>query len=106
MLEANSRYNEALQEFFRTSKDDGRLTPVHISLYFALFCIWVRNDGRNPIVVTRQKLMKYAKIKSTATYTKCIYDLQKFSYLSYRPSYHPEYGSSVTLHSEGIELRV
>jgi hypothetical protein len=98
MPEPSNKYQDALNVFFRMSKDDTRLTAVHISLYFALFRYWLRNDGINPIVVNRRSLMACSKIKSTATYTHCIYDLQNFGYLTYQPSYHPSIGSVVSLH--------
>lgn len=99
MQKQSNKYDEVLSAFFRKAKNDSRLTPVHISLYFALYRFFQRNNGINPIAITRRKLMKYAHIKSTATYTKCIYDLQTFGYLTYEPSYHPAIGSSITLHT-------
>lgn len=98
MQETTNKYNEALTCFFRKAKDDVRLSPVHISLYFALFRYWLRNGGKNPISVSRRKLMRCAHIKSTATYTRAIYDLQSFQYVTYQPSYHPAIGSIILLH--------
>lgn len=97
MQEQSNKYEQALTAFFRLSKDDTRLSCTHISLYTVLLRYWLKS-GKNPISITRRDVMKYAKIRSTATYTHSIYDLQEFGYLTYEPSYHPFYGSSVTLH--------
>lgn len=98
MLETSNKYDEALSAFFRMAKADVRLTPTHISLYFVLFRYWLRNNGESPIInVTRRKLMAYAHIRSTATYTRAIYDLQSFNYLTYIPSYNPANGSTIIL---------
>lgn len=98
MLEQGNKYDEALTMFFRLSKDDTRLSATHVSLYVTLLRYWVRNKGNNPFSVTRKAVMSYSKIRSTATYTHCIYDLQTFGYLTYLPSYHPAIGSNIILH--------
>ena len=97
MKEQDNKYAEGLNMFFRLSKDDTRLSATHISLYVALFRYWLKNNGNSPFKITRKAIMTYSKIKSTATYTHCIYDLQTWGYITYIPSYHPALGSLVIL---------
>lgn len=42
--------------------------------------------------------MKLSKIKSTATYHKCINDLTAFGYIDYEPSYDHFKGSKIIIH--------
>src|SRR4051812_22401104 len=97
MQEQSSSYQSAIA-FFHVAQSDNRLNSTHVSLYFALFESWLRNDCQTPFSITRKLLMEHAKIKSTATYTHCIYDLHHFGYITYQPSYHPAIGSFVYLH--------
>jgi hypothetical protein len=83
-----------LEYVLHNVRNDPRLSASHLSLYFVLFMYWVNNEGKNPIEVKRREIMKCAKL-STATYTKCIKDLDVFGYISYCPSYHPAIGSRI-----------
>jgi hypothetical protein len=47
----------------------------------ALFEVWNQNEFRNPLLVTRQKLMEGAKISGLATFHKCIKDLNEFGHV-------------------------
>ena len=89
--------HETILGFLRIAQNDARLTPTHISLYCVLFSHWLQNEKHNPFLITRKIVMKYSKIKSIATYHKCISDLNKFGYVIYLPSYHPAIGSTVYL---------
>ncbi|NOW96371.1 hypothetical protein [Mucilaginibacter sp. SG564] len=71
------------------------LLATHISLYNALFVCWQRSGYNNPFPVNRRMLMSYSRIASTATYHKCIKELETFGYIHYYPSYHPIKGSQV-----------
>ena len=88
---------EAINGFLRIAQNDVRLSPTHISLYFVLFSYWLQNDNKNPFAITRKVVMQFSKIKSIATYHKCISDLHRYGYLIYTPSFHPANGSSVYL---------
>lgn len=79
--------------------NDERLTPHHVSLYFALFHFWNYNHFKNPISITRQEAMQQARIGSANTYSKCLHDLHEWGYLQYIPSHNPMRGSKVNLHS-------
>ncbi len=92
--------NDILATFFHAAKNDLRLSATHVSLYFVLYRYWCINNNQNPISITRRGVMKLAKIKSIATYTKCIYQLNNFGYITYVPSYNPAKGSEVYLNSD------
>ena len=74
---------------------DHRVIATHVSLFTALFIQWQRSHFRSPFSVTRKELMAYSKIASTATYHKCIRELDEYGYIRYRPSYHPGKGSLI-----------
>jgi len=74
---------------------DQRVMATHVSLFTALFIQWQRSDFRSPFSVTRKDLMAYSKISSTATYHKCIRELDEYGYIRYEPSFHPGKGSLI-----------
>lgn len=76
---------------------DNDLRPSHFCLYLALFAEWHRNQFQNPIRITRIEMMKLSKISSVATYHKCIRDLHQKGIIIYKPSFHPQKGSEITL---------
>lgn len=90
-------YIKQLNTIFDRLAIDDRLNPTHISLYLSLFQFWNRNHFRNPFNVSRSRVMKLSKISSTATYHKCIRNLEQYGYLHYKPSYNPFFGSLVTM---------
>lgn len=67
-------------------KEDQRITPWHISLYFALFHIWNSVHFRDEINIRREELMSLSKIGSANTYTKCLKQLNDWKYIKYTPS--------------------
>ncbi len=85
---------DILIQFLQKVTGDPNLSPTHISLLFALLCDWTQNSGQS-CNITRNKIMAHSKIRSTATYTRCIYDLKNWGYIEYTPSYHPAFGSRV-----------
>jgi hypothetical protein len=76
---------------------DGRITPIHIALSTALCYLWIVNQFNNPYRVSRRVLMKASRIRSKATYHKVISDLSALGYITYKPSYHPKKGSTITM---------
>jgi hypothetical protein len=76
---------------------DSRLNPTHISLYIALFQFWNYNRFPEEFHISREEIMKFSKIGSTATYHKCIKELDHWNYLKYKPSHNPFKGSKVKL---------
>ncbi len=82
--------------FLRRAANDDRLLPSHISLYMAMFYYSPDKPGDH-FQVSRKKLMRFSRIKSVATYHKCIKELVAYGYIDYRPSYDPYRASSVAL---------
>jgi hypothetical protein len=83
---------EKLLSFLSTAENDPRLSPVHISLYLALFHRWCQL-GSDPISFSRPEIMRAAKISSRATYHRCMRELHDYRYIRYIPSHHPVLGS-------------
>ena len=67
-------------------KEDERITPWHISLYFALFHIWNNVRFKDEINIRREELMNLSKIGSANTYTRCLKQLNDWKYIKYTPS--------------------
>lgn len=80
---------EHILQFIDQARHDVRMRPLHVSLYLAMYQVWVVNNCINPINISRSSLMSIAKINSIATYHKGMNDLQSFGYISYLPSYDP-----------------
>jgi hypothetical protein len=76
--------------------NDDRLLPSHISLFMAMFYYSSDKPGDH-FQVSRKKLMRFSRIKSVATYHKCIKELVAYGYIDYQPSYDPYRASSVAL---------
>jgi hypothetical protein len=76
--------------------DDPRLRAVHICLYAAI-AFHCEKAGQNQIQISRRRLMRYARIKSVATYHSCIRDLARFGHIEYHPSFHPLRASRIGL---------
>jgi len=67
-----------------------KLQLSHMSLFLAIYHQWKISEFIQPIKITRQMLMNDSKIKSFATYSKCMTDLNDLGFIAYKPSYHPE----------------
>lgn len=77
-------------------KSDDRLNSYHISLYTALL-YYGKGITQLPFYASRRKLMGFSRIKSGATYHKCLRELVSYGYLDYHPSFHPQQGSRIVL---------
>lgn len=77
--------------------EDNRLSPWHISLYYALFHLWNHAKFPEYVSISRYEMMKASKIGSVNTYLKCLKELEAFGYLKYNPSRNPQKGSLVCL---------
>jgi len=88
-------YIKHLTGFFNRIALEKSLNPTHISLYLTLFQCWNVNRFKNPIIISRDEMMKGSKIASKATYHKCIKELQRLKFLDYFPSYNPYSGTEV-----------
>ena len=84
-----------LTQFFMSIREDNRISATHISLYMALYQIYILNSFQNPIEISRLSVMDRAKISGLATYHKCIKDLNDYNYIRYIPSFNPRVRSKV-----------
>jgi hypothetical protein len=92
-------YIKHLTGFFNRIAMENTLNPTHISLYLTIFQCWNVNRFKNPIIISRDEMMKGSKIASNATYHKCIKELQRLGYLEYHPSFNPYSGTTITVHN-------
>jgi len=76
----NSRID--LPAFFETIGDDPRITVTHISLYLSMFSEW-EQERKEFFELSREHLMKRAKISARSTYEKTLGDLHNFGYIFY-----------------------
>lgn len=85
--------------FEKMAEDD--LSPLHISMYNALFYIWNDSMFDSELNIYRNEIMNFSKIKNVTTYTNTLRDLEKFGYLKYNPSHNPLKCSKVTMYTFG-----
>lgn len=90
-------------DFFERVIEDNRLYPSHISMYISLFQLWSLSEFQNPFRIYREEVMKLSKIKSFATYHKCIKELHSEGFIIYSPSYNPYKGSLIEMIDLGSE---
>ncbi len=79
-------WTDRLSSFYLKVRNDNRISPTHISLYFALLHE-ASNTGLNLIIPVRDHLMVHAKVYSSVTYHRCLKELNEYGYIDYRPSY-------------------
>lgn len=83
-------------------KADDRLNSYHISLYTALL-YYGKGIKHLPFYASRRKLMGFSRIRSGATYHRCLRELVSYGYLEYHPSFHPQQGSRIVLTGTTVE---
>jgi hypothetical protein len=81
----------------RNETKNNKLTPIHLSLYLALFFCWKESGYQNSFKISRKRVMVLARIHSSATYHKCIREMAEFGYIVYRPNYDHFTGSQIKL---------
>ncbi|MEP1095964.1 MAG: hypothetical protein ABJG78_12685 [Cyclobacteriaceae bacterium] len=92
-------YIRHMNAWYSKVYEDKRMKSTHIALYTALFQFWNLNRFDNPVTVFRSELMRLSKIGSANTYTKCLKELDEWSYIQYLPSHNPMQGSRVHLYT-------
>ncbi|WP_380869151.1 hypothetical protein [Sphingobacterium corticis] len=96
MAKGNRNPRSQTNGYFQRIAVDSRLTCMHIGLLMALYyygeSIKIKFDEN--FRASRRKLMSFSRIRSRATYHKCIKELVCYKYISYEPSWHPQHGSS------------
>jgi hypothetical protein len=88
---------QKLSDFFVAIRAEKNIMTSHISLYATLFLLWSDAGFIDPVLITRQKVMEIAKIKSIATFHKCMKDLNELRLIQYLPSRNPAVNSRVYL---------
>jgi hypothetical protein len=94
-------YIKHLNAVFQKFYADKRLNTTHVSLYMALFQFWNLNRFREEFYIDRQEVMELSKIGSTATYHRCLKQMDLWDYLKYSPSHNPYKGSKIKLFNFG-----
>lgn len=83
--------------YFAHFVKDSRMLPTHISLYVALFQLWGRNRFQTPFSICRKDAMELSRIKSFATYHKCIKEIHNAGFIIYSPNYNSYIGSLIEI---------
>lgn len=78
-----------ISSFLAGVVDEKKVEKSHLSLFLAIYCCWQNLEFKHPINISRRKLMKLSKIRSYATYHKCIRELVELKLIRYEPSYNP-----------------
>jgi hypothetical protein len=80
---------EIIKSFLAKATNENTVGHSHICLFLAIYHQWQNHEFVTPIRISRSRLMRVSKIKSFATYHKCIRDLVELDLIKYEPSYHP-----------------
>ena len=72
---------------------DGRIGPMHVSLYLAL-CQSKALEGE-PVLIDARKLMRAGKIGGNTPFYRTIRELAALGYIVYKPSHDPARRSEV-----------
>lgn len=78
---------------------DERINAWHLALLVALLRLAYDQKQKKVIRVSRSRLMKLSHIRTLPTYHKYFKELQDFGYITYVPSYHPGFRSTVTFNT-------
>jgi len=88
---------EIMIKSLRLLSTDNRISVWHMGMYVAILQLWYQGGYKNPVAVTRRKILGLSHIGNIVTYHKCIKELEQYGYIRYVPSYHPINGSMVHL---------
>lgn len=91
-------YIKHLESIHSKFIEDNRINPFHISLYMALFHQWNSAMFPEQLSIARSEVIRYSKIGSANTYTRCLRELNDWGYINYKPSNNPYRGSLVNLY--------
>ena len=91
------RQSKNFISLFENLVADEHMLPSHISMYVSLLQLWSVNRFKNPFRIHREEVMKLSRIKSLATYHRCIRKLHNAGLIHYSPSYDPYKGSLVEI---------
>ena len=94
-MAANMEQSVSFHRFYEVIVGDGRIGPVHISMYMALLHLWKVQGSVNPINIFSRELMPVAKISGIATYYRVLKELTAYGYIRYVSTYDRVVGSLV-----------
>ena len=86
-----------LDDFLDYIFHEDQFFPSHITMYLSILKLWNMNGRQNQFRISRHEIMKLSKIKSFATYHKCIKDLSSAGIILYLPSYDSYKGSFIEI---------
>lgn len=86
---------EVLERFFYRIATDPGIDAGHISLFMALYTVWLKDTSSDFFLISSSDLRWRAKISSTATYFKKINYLKENGYIHYEPNHYSKVGSKV-----------
>lgn len=86
-----------IENFILRAAIDKRILPSHMSLFMVIFFYSPEQPTGRLFGVSRQKLMRFAKLKSISTYHKCLSELVELGYITYQPSFDPYRASRVSI---------
>ncbi len=92
---ANMEQSKPFKRFYEVITCDGRIGPVHISVYMALLYLWEQQSYKDPLHIFSRDLMPLAKISGVATYYRTMKELNKYGYIKYISTYDRILGSLV-----------
>lgn len=82
---------------FESMEKDIRINVWHLALILAILRLAHLQDNFTTIRVSRSVLMRLSHSRTLPTYHKYFKELQEFGYITYSPSYHPGFRSTITL---------
>lgn len=85
-----------MNDFFKRSRDDPRVSATHISLYVSLLQRWYEEGMQEPLIVFSHEMQPLCKISASSTYHRIIRQLHEYGYIKYVPSYNHYLGSLVS----------
>jgi hypothetical protein len=85
-----------IQTFLAAAHKDGRILPLHISLFMAICWSGTPDKDTATLTIYRKDVMPLARIGSSATYHKFVKELVAYKYLEYQPSHDYYTGSKVS----------
>lgn len=82
--------DDLLKAVLEKIEADSRLSPSHLGLIMGILYRGTPVAGASGMIVSRRKLMAFAKLKATSSYHRCMKQLIAFGYFTYHPSYDPK----------------
>jgi putative lipase involved disintegration of autophagic bodies len=95
-----------LEQVNRLWRKDNRILLEHISLYYALFTWWYCHRNGEQVAISSERMMQRSKIKSKEIYEETLEELDRYGYITYRPSNVKGQPATIAIHSFDLETKV